>query len=168
MIENNELVVWSEVVVRVVETHWRWLLTGVLFLVVLAQVRQIILGIRAWHWPSVRGIVTDSRINRETDSEGTPMYSARVAYRYQVGGKHFRGRRIQFGRNGLSSSWRGGAQNLVDSFPVGRSVPIYHHPARPRLSTLLPGVSSWSWFFLVVTGAASAWFLRLAWLGPVS
>ena len=157
--------IWSEVVGVFVQENLMWLLTALFCFLVWFQWRQIVLGLKSRTWPSARGVVTDCYIDVDHDEDGSTSYAAKVAYRYEVAGRIFSGKRLQFGREGLWSSWRGGEQRLIESFPVGRRVPVFHHPGRPRLSTLMPGVSFWAWIFLVITIMAASWFAHLAWFG---
>lgn len=68
------------------------------------------------------------------------MYRPKIAYSYEVDGKHFQGTRVQFG-----TRWRervkSKAASAITLYPVGQPVQVYYDPQRPADSALKPGVA---------------------------
>ncbi len=104
---------------------------------------------RAWQikvaspqWPSVEGdmLVSRARPFNMQSSEpeaGKNDWMAEVHYRYTVNGVEHEGRRLQaFGRHYFS---RDEAESALAPFPVGARVKVFHDPARPDVSVLIPG-----------------------------
>ncbi len=139
-----------------------WLLLGVLGLTAFVQIRQIVRGLRAKSWPSTQGIIEDSWIDESYDPEdGLTMYKARVKYSYEVGGTRYRGCRIRFGRDGISTSSRRSETRRIANLGKGRGVPVIFHPRRHKLCTLEAGTSFLVVFFALFTTAGAGWFLWL-------
>jgi hypothetical protein len=97
-------------------------------------------------WPKVSGRVTDAFVNHSQDAEGGNSYSPEVSYTYVVDERPFQGSRIKFGE--LSYSSRNRAQEIVNRYPVGQPVAVYHDPDRPERAVLEPGVSGGSYLVL--------------------
>lgn len=97
-------------------------------------------------WPTAEGVVTSSEVSHSTDSDGGDSYSPEVTYRYQVGDVRYENNTIKFGENAYSS--RRQAENIADTYPVGRDVTVYYDPGQPDRSVLEPGVSGGSYIVL--------------------
>ncbi|HEY8596875.1 MAG TPA: DUF3592 domain-containing protein [Thermomicrobiales bacterium] len=109
-------------------------LIGMLAQIAIA-VRDLVLGRGSASWSAVDGVITDSGVVRR----GTRNpYRAAIAYRYTVEGRTYRGQRRHYGAEG--SYLPAGAAAIAARYPVGAVVTIYHHPTRPGLAVLEPGV----------------------------
>ena len=104
---------------------------------------------RAWQikqasprWPSVEGEVLVSRARPYNEQPYEPEagkhdWMAEVRYRYSVNGIGHEGNRLQaFGRHYFS---REEAEQALAPYPVGARVKVFHDPARPDVSVLIPG-----------------------------
>lgn len=88
-------------------------------------------------WPSVRGRVIASDINRYRDTDGEYREDVRVAYNYVVGGATLRGNRI-----GMSGSGSGTSKAKLARYRPGAEVDVFYDPANPAAAVLerkLPG-----------------------------
>ncbi len=91
-------------------------------------------------WPSARGRVVASDVNRCRDNDGNWAEEARVVYEYVVNGASFKGNRITFG--GASSGNRSAARKTIERYPAGVEVDVFYDPAQPGAAVLerrLPG-----------------------------
>jgi len=82
-------------------------------------------------WPSTTGIVEDTWIDREvdTDSDGDTRttYKAYVKYSYQVNGATYSSQRVDFGgTKSYGSSSR--AEDFLSQYPVGKQVEVFYDP----------------------------------------
>lgn len=74
---------------------------------------------------SVPGVVVQSRVDEQTDSDGT-TYTPFVEYEYEVGGQTYRGDRDSMFN--FSSSSRSNARDVVDRYPAGKRVEVFYDP----------------------------------------
>lgn len=108
-----------------------------------------VLAWRAWQikqasprWPSVEGEVLVSRARPYNEQPYEPEagkhdWMAEVRYRYSVNGVSHEGNRLQaFGRHYFS---REEAEQALAPYPVGARVKVFHDPAHPDVSVLIPG-----------------------------
>jgi len=124
-------------------------------------------------WPSVEGVVKFSEVRSETrtrtdssssrrkrngnggvtvnigtdsdrDTRTETTHIADIGYAYTVGDAPFNGTRVSFGSNG-SSSWAS-VQDIVDRYPVGKTVKVFYNPDKPSDSVLEPGMSGGAYF----------------------
>jgi hypothetical protein len=131
------------------------------------------------HWPSVAGVIkfseirsetrtrTDSTSSRQdrngnggvtinigTDSDRNTRtettHYADIGYAYAVDGAAFNETRVNFGSNG-SGSWAK-VQDVVDRYPVGKTVDVFYNPAKPSESVLEPGMTGGAYFLPVFGG----------------
>ena len=104
---------------------------------------------RAWEvkqasprWPSVEGVVLTSQPRAVHDNPAEPEsakhdWVSEVRYAYTVDGVSYTGDRLQaFGRRHMTKQEV--LQELAP-FPVGARVKVYHDPANPGRSVLIPG-----------------------------
>lgn len=113
-------------------------------------------------WPSVPGVVRESKVAAKADDIGrsassgrwtkdsTPryVYQAAVAYEYEVNGKKYSGTRIAVG-----DLWRGDRSvvvEIVGRYPCGCSVSVFHDPENPSACVLEPGVRGQTWFLSAI------------------
>ncbi|HYL73423.1 MAG TPA: DUF3592 domain-containing protein [Bryobacteraceae bacterium] len=101
-------------------------------------------------WPSSRGRVISSDINRRQDNDGDWIEEARVVYEYMVGGASLQGHRIAFGGSGA-----GGARKSVERYPTGANVDVYYDPAKPA-SAVLERSAGGATFVLPLVGGVFA------------
>jgi hypothetical protein len=107
---------------------------------------------RAWQdkqasmdWPSVNGVIT--QCEAEVDSPdphqefGPKMpgvsWRLRLRYDYEVGGQHYTGDRLRAMPERFPT--REDAAVFEQKFKVGQKVQVYHDPAKPSSSVLIPG-----------------------------
>jgi hypothetical protein len=105
-------------------------------------------------WPAVAGRILSAKVESETsrgdeDSPDSTSYFPAVEYEYQVGSAAFRGNQIEFGRRVYSKPQD--ADKALLAFPVGSSVQVFHHPARPG-ACVLERKASAGWPLMVIGG----------------
>ena len=86
-------------------------------------------------WPSVKGVVVDSKVVSHLDSESNQtMYAPAITYRYKVDGKEFTCSNFGF----VNVSYNDGfeAEKIVKSYPVGKEVTVYYNPKNPYKAVL--------------------------------
>lgn len=96
---------------------------------------------RAASWPSTVGIVTTSRTARRWGlGNGVWIaglwYVPEVAYRYDVDGKSYTGRKLSLSDTGYSKLHA--ARDVIDRYKPGGSVEVFYDPSRPKRSCLEP------------------------------
>ena len=104
---------------------------------------------RAWEvkqasprWPSVEGVMLTSQPRAVHDNPAEPEsakhdWVSEVRYAYTVDGVSYTGDRLKaFGRRHMTKEEV--LQELAP-FPVGARVKVYHDPAKPGSSVLIPG-----------------------------
>jgi hypothetical protein len=110
------------------------ILAGMLAQVVIA-LRDLLFGRASASWSTAEGIITASGVIRR----GTRNpYRAAISYTYTVEGRTYRGQRRHYGAEG--SYLPNGAAAIAASYPVGATVTVHHHPTRPGLAVLEPGM----------------------------
>jgi len=92
---------------------------------------------------STEGTITSSRVETQSDSEGT-SYEAKVSYDYEAGGQVFHGNRISYATR--FTSGRKAAAEIVRRHPVGKRVKVYYSPAKPAAAVLEPGIRGTDFF----------------------
>lgn len=98
---------------------------------------QSIEAIESASWPSVPGVVVESKILKRGSGRGGITQRAKVVYEYEAEGADHRGDRVavlDFG-----STWGGPARRIVARYPVGQSVIVRHRPGAAQQSLLEPG-----------------------------
>jgi hypothetical protein len=147
----------------------------VLTLVFLAGAGALLAGVfyppvaavwRARAWPSLHCVIEEAGIDEHRDSQGTSRYSARVRYRYTLGGTQHLGTRISF----LTASHRerSRAQAEVEHLQPGRTVPCFADPSAPDEAVLdrklgrLAGWAAGPLIWIVVTLVAIRALMRRA------
>ena len=101
-------------------------------------------------WPTVNGVVEESRVRVHNGGDSPDTYSAHVLYAYTVDDTEIRSDVIWLGAN-YSSSWRGEAERTVADYPVGKQVTVYYKPDDPFTTTRVPG-TSWSSYMYLIMG----------------
>ena len=117
-------------------------------------------------WPSVDGIVIESKLDSSTQSNGaeresTTTYFPHVTYNYTVNGDSFDGYEIAF--SGYSSTDRSEVEAVLARYPVNQVVTVYYNPDKPNRSVLEPGVRAFPYGFLlggVLFVGVGFWMMR--------
>jgi uncharacterized protein DUF3592 len=99
----------------------------------------------AFH-PRVSGTITHSRVVEHRDSDGS-TYGFEVRYVHEVDGRRYEG--TQYRHGAWHSSNRSAAEDLARRFPVGATVPVFHHPETPDDAVLVTGVQGQDLFLLL-------------------
>ena len=116
-------------------------------------------------WPTVEALITDSRVERQTDSRGNVKTALVIKYCYQVDGVEYVGKRVAFG--GLSLGALGlKAEDYRDEYTPGSRTPVHVSPQDPNLSVLKPGLTTTGFALMVLAVGWTAFSLMwlLAWL----
>ena len=145
---------------------------------------RLLIAARTRQWPTAPGTIVSSRVTqreapastgeRDVGSDRRPMppqtlYRAEVSYRYAVDSRPYTGSSILL--DDIETSSEGYARGLVERYPPGARVDVYHHPSNPERAVLEPGIHKASWLIpgagLILAIVASAlgtfvrwWFLR--------
>jgi hypothetical protein len=104
--------------------------------------------IQANSFPTAPGRVTQSSITSQRGSKGRTTYLPTIKYSYRVDGKEYRGDRYRFGL------WTGGyatARQIVDAFPVGRTINVFYSPSAPSNAVLKAGLEGNDLFLAMFT-----------------
>lgn len=108
-------------------------LLGVVVLVKLVQRKRW--AARAALWPSVPGVIVESRVDFAQPGSGHDDTLA-FLYRYEVAGELFGRRRVGLFDGAAIGTER--MQAIARDYPAGREVAVFHDPARPGDSVLEP------------------------------
>ena len=111
-------------------------------------------GSASQNWPSVEGVIVESRIDGfDLDSQ-----SPRVAYTYTVNGSEFRGTRISYSGHGTSKA---AMEALIAPYPIGRVVRVFFDPESPATSVLenAPSKDWWLWMGVGAVCVVVSFFL---------
>lgn len=105
------------------------------------HVRRLRVGRSAASWPSVAGIITQSRTARRWGlGNGVRVaglwYVPEIGYRYEIDGRAYSGRKITLADTGYPKLRD--AREVIARYPEGARVPVYYDPARPKRSFLEP------------------------------
>ena len=90
-------------------------------------------------WTALACVVESSTV-RSHEGDDSTTYSVDIVYRYEVGGRTYRGNRYDF--LGGSSSGYEAKQRVVDAHPVGATVTCFVDPRDPASSVLQRGWSA--------------------------
>jgi hypothetical protein len=96
----------------------------------------------ASRWREVAGVITKSEVEFRGDH-----FLPVVEYAYVVDGVTYKGDTIARGL--ITFNWKGPAARMIESFPVGATVPVYVDPKYPRQSALRPHVDKNRPVFLI-------------------
>jgi hypothetical protein len=115
-------------------------------------VRNILHGLSSRNWPITEGKVVHSGIQAsqtmDDDGDISTTYGASIQYTYNVSGQEIQGTRRTFTDVRTNSARR--AEQILASYPQDSSVTVYHHPDKPSLSVLEPGVKWWSYVLTII------------------
>ena len=116
----------------------------------------VVLGIWYWirqkakaitTWPSVRGRIVSSALERTKDLDNQWEEKAHVVYDYVVGGAALRASRIALGGSG-----RRGERAAVARYKAGSEVDVYYDPQKPSSAVLERQLAPTAWVLVVVGG----------------
>ena len=107
---------------------------------------------RCVHWPSVEGVILESRV----DDAHLEMMKPVLRYRYEVNGRSHVGFRVSFSGYGIS---RDSMQRLIDPYPMGSIVRVHYDPNDPA-AAVLDNTADADWMYWLASGLG---FLGLAW-----
>ena len=133
-----------------------FLIIGVVLTWVL--LRQAKRGLDSKNWPTTPGIVKGSGVDRHHRQDRT-THTASIVYEYHAGGTTHLGERRSFSDFSSSSARR--AYQIAARYPPGSRVTVHHHPRKPELSVLEPGLT-WTMFLPIAIGLI---FLAVGLLG---
>ncbi|BBO84188.1 hypothetical protein DSCO28_47540 [Desulfosarcina ovata subsp. sediminis] len=90
-------------------------------------------------WPTVSGSIVQSEIEKRISTSGegankkkTVKEYPNVTYQYLIDGKTYKSGKLSF-------SSTGNAKQVVARYPVGKRVPVYYNPEKPKQAVLIPG-----------------------------
>ena len=90
------------------------------------------------NWPTVRGEVTASSVERH--SMDADQFAVTLRYRYRVGEKDYEGDRIRIGGKKITS--RAHAETMAAKYPPGCKVTVHYDPKKPARAVLEAGKSA--------------------------
>ena len=120
----------------------------------------------AQSWPVARGEIIESQVVRgRSVRQQRAVWEARIRYRYEARGREYTGNTIVIGGT-LDTEDRQRAQDRVDRWPVGASVPVFYDPGNPADGCLEREAEGF-WF---VTGIGALFVavgvgIYMGWLG---
>lgn len=111
--------------------------------------RDLIRGRASLTWPTAQGVIRQSVVREQhrQDANGNhrTSYHEEITYDFQVNDQRYTGNRIAFWPSLAASNNAAYADMIISRYPLGRAVPIHHHPAEPALCVLEPGVKWSNW-----------------------
>jgi hypothetical protein len=84
----------------------------------------------------------------DDDGDISTTYGASIQYEYNVSGQEIQGTRRSFTDMRTNSVRR--AEQILARYPQDSSVTVYHHPDKPSLSVLEPGVEWWMYALMLI------------------
>ena len=114
-------------------------------LVSLWGLRVIVMARRTLQWPSVKGIIEESKMPARSDEFNDLL--PHIEYSYSVDERIYR-QVLKF--SGDITPTQEFAKSYVEKYPVGASVQVYYNPANPETSTLEPGLGKGDWLILAI------------------
>ena len=97
-------------------------------------IRQFSLARESCDWPSVKGVIAESKVLRSSDGEGGIGFYPTIEYDYEVCGEMHQSSQVAFGE--VTSGRRDYAERLVSKYPAGSSVEVYFDPSNHKASVL--------------------------------
>lgn len=119
------------------------IITGVLALLLLWELRSLLLAHASTRWKKTMGTVSSAAVTEESsydeDGDGHVSHGVEVRYSYRVAGRSYQSRRLTY-----RPTWGlvfAKAVDLLRGIAPGREVVVYHHPRVHSRSVLVPGAS---------------------------
>jgi len=103
------------------------------------------------NWPTTEGVVTDSRILTDYDSEGNVRHEVRISYSYVVDDVIYIGDRLSAAGN-VSASNLQTAEDVLLQYGRGTAVTVAYDPRNPEHAVLQPGSQRRSWWMAAISG----------------
>ena len=118
--------------------------------------------LQAIYYPQTRGVVVESAIHTNHDSEST-TYCPYVRYTYSLGDRHYTNDRYRYGDMGTQGDR---SQRIVDAFPAGKQIDVHYRATDPADSVLLVGLEGMDlWGMLFMTPFNIVMLVGWAWVG---
>jgi hypothetical protein len=89
-------------------------------------------------WPTTSGTITKSEVDSWM-KDGESRYGAVIKYTYQVEGKQYDSYKIGVSASSSNNNMSA-AKDLVQEYPVGKTVDVFYDPEVPDSAALKPGV----------------------------
>lgn len=113
-------------------------------------------GLASARWPATPGVVLKSAVSETEASQKSGTYTLstytfyvpELSFGYQVKGRDYTTKNLQFGR-AEGSGDASEAAVLMLRYPVGAKVPIRYHPSDPALAVARSGVNSVVVWYLI-------------------
>jgi hypothetical protein len=125
---------------------------GISFIALFVIGRNILHGLNSRNWPITEGKVVHSGVqshqSMDDDGDISTTYGASIQYEYNVSGQEIQGTRRSFTDMRTNSVRR--AEQILARYPQDSSVTVYHHPDKPSLSVLEPGVEWWMYALMLI------------------
>lgn len=108
---------------------------------------QAIQAVHSSSWPSVDGVVTESRVDRATGRRGRKTDIPRITYRYSVDGVEHVGTRLFFGSQyseswSAEAKWTAHTQEYIARYSPGIHLRVHYDPDHAATSVVEAGVTS--------------------------
>ncbi len=122
------------------------------------------MGSDSENWPSVEGTVQSLAYRPIGMGRSGDGWHLTVDYTYSVEGRVYTSDRLRFAKGfaGLDEKKMAVAR---EQYAEGARITVYHHPRRPSLSVLIPGVGSHIWMGLIL-GLVLLLVAAVFWLVP--
>ncbi len=125
---------------------------GISFIALFVIGRNILHGLNSRNWPITEGKVVHSGVqahqSMDDDGDISTTYGASIQYSYNVSGQEIQGTRRSFTDMRTNSVRR--AEQILARYPQDSSVTVYHHPDKPSLCVLEPGVEWWMYALMLI------------------
>lgn len=128
-------------------------------------IHDIALARQSSSWPQAPALILESKVTTSRSSKGGRSYKAAIRYTYVVNGAPLTSSKIFFG-DGISAG-SAYANAIAKRHPDGAQTIAYHHPERPALAVLEPGLTKRSFItaaFGFIFFAIGSGFGLLYWL----
>ena len=128
-------------------------------------IKKCLSASRSKNWTQVQCLVLSSIIEESKNSDGDPMFEAKVSYQYHHNGSRYIGNKIYFGYG--SSSEKNDSLEIINLLPEGKTISVYFNPENPNEAVLIPGIQRftlinvWGGFGFAFLGI---WFLVMWYL----
>jgi hypothetical protein len=83
-------------------------------------------------WRSTTGTILMSSVQTIHSGNSYPV----IVYQYEINGKQYQSQTIKAGEQFLNIRIAGQAQEIVNRYPIGTTVPVYYNPDNPAESAL--------------------------------
>lgn len=117
---------------------WHYLMLLFFLGVLVYEIKHFLAAKASHHWLNLDAVVDKVFID-ERENEGTLESLPRIEYRYHYKGRHYQGKRIQYGQ--LWSEDYGESCKHIRNLKKGSLINIKVNPNKPSQSTVNPGYS---------------------------